>query len=103
DRKGQCCYARCTPMGVAAKTTRGVPAGYHEKTQCVDAPQGGTSYPAAGFAECPNALAFGIGPTPFEADPFDSDATTNVRARKADYFAETPRCCYRTLEGDSAR
>src|SRR5262245_14161917 len=98
ERKGNCCYSRCTQLPVAAKTTRGVPPGYHEKAQCVDAPQGGTSYPAAGFAECPNALAFGIGPLPFEADPFDPTTTTFERVRKADYFADTPRCCYRTLE-----
>ena len=102
DRKGQCCYSRCTILPVTAKSLRGVPAGYHEKVQCVDAPQGGTSYPAAGYAECPNALAFGIDPAPFDADPFDADATSQIRGRKADYFADTQRCCYRTLEQDGA-
>lgn len=100
ERKGNCCYSRCTPMPVAAKSTRSLPAGYHEKVLCVDAPQGGTSYPSASNPECPNAFAFASSPSPFEADPFDADATAKLRARKADYFADTPRCCYRTLEAD---
>jgi hypothetical protein len=97
ERTGQCCFSRCTPIPAAAESTRGVPEGYHEKVQCVDAPQGGTRYPAADAPECPAALVFGVGPTPFEPDPFDAAATSKLRARSAQFFADTPRCCYRTL------
>lgn len=97
ERTGQCCFSRCTPIPAAAQSTRGVPAGYREKVQCVDAPQGGTRFPSAEAAECPAALVFGVGPTPFEPDPFDAAATSSLRARTAEFFADTPRCCYRTL------
>ncbi len=101
ERTGACCFSRCTPLPVAATASPGVPdgyAGYREKVQCVDAPQGGTRYPAAGAPECPAALVFGVGPRPFEPDPFDAAATSSLRARTAEFFADTPRCCYRTLE-----
>jgi hypothetical protein len=98
ERKGECCYSRCTALPVAKEASREVPAGYHEQMTCVDAPQGGTRFGAAGFSECPNALAFGAGPSPFEADPFDGAATERLRAKAAEFFSDTPRCCYRTLE-----
>lgn len=98
EHKGECCFSRCTPLPVAAEATRGVPEGEVEQIRCVDAPQGGTRFPAAGFEECPNALVFGLGPTPFEADPFDAEATDRLRAREAEFFASSPRCCYRTLD-----
>lgn len=98
ERPGQCCYSRCTPLPTAAQSLRDVPEGSRETVQCVDAPQGGTHYPAAGAPECPAALVFGVGPARFEPDPFDAAATASLRARTADFFADTPRCCYRTLE-----
>lgn len=98
ERKGECCYSRCTPLPTAAKATRKVPEGYREKVTCVDAPQTGTRYPAEGAAECPAALVFGVGPSPFEPDPFDSEATARTREGKAEFFADVGRCCYRTLE-----
>lgn len=98
ERTGECCFSRCTPIPSAAQSTRAVPEGYREKAVCVDAPQGGTRYPVEGARECPAALVFGVGPSPFEPDPFDADATARARARRADHFADTPRCCYRTLE-----
>jgi hypothetical protein len=103
--KGQCCFSRCTPLPAGAESTRGVPQGYREAVRCVDAPEGGTRHHAPGFEECPNALVFGLGPTPFEADPFDGDATGRARVRAPDFFADVARCCYRTLEpaGDHER
>jgi hypothetical protein len=98
ERKGQCCFSRCTPLPAAAQSTRAVPEGYREKMSCVDAPQGGTRYPAAGHEECPAALVFGVGPSPFEPDPFDAGATERLRAKSAEFFADIQRCCYRTLE-----
>lgn len=98
DRKGQCCFSRCTPLPAGEESTRGIPQGWREKPVCVDAPQGGTRHPARGFAECPAALVFGVGPSPWEADPFDADATRRLRTKEADFFADVPRCCYRTLE-----
>lgn len=98
ERTGECCFSRCTPMPTAAQSLRTVPEGYREKVTCVDAPQGGTYYPAEAARECPAALVFGIGPSPFEPDPFDAAATARIRAKEADFFADTPRCCYRTLE-----
>lgn len=98
ERTGECCFSRCTPLPSAAESIRIVPEGYREKLSCVDAPQGGTRYPAEGASECPAALVFGVGPSPFEPDPFDASATERMRAKQADFFADTPRCCYRTLE-----
>ncbi|MBK8257677.1 MAG: hypothetical protein IPK82_34035 [Polyangiaceae bacterium] len=98
ERKGECCFSRCTPMPTAAESTRIAPAGYTETTTCIDAPQGGTMYPAEAFSECPNAIVFGVGPLPFEADPFDAAATARARHTKREYFNDVPRCCYRTIE-----
>lgn len=98
ERKGQCCFSRCTPLPAAAESVREVPSGYRAAPVCVDAPQGGTRHPAPGFAECPNALVLGVGPSPFEADPFDAAATERLRAREADFFADVPRCCYQAIE-----
>lgn len=97
ERPGECCYSRCTPLPVAALAMRGVPEGYREQVRCVDAPQGGTRHGAEEFPECPAGLAFGQEPMPLEADPFDAVATSRLRARAADFFADVPRCCYRTL------
>lgn len=99
ERKGQCCYSRCTPMPVAGYSTRGeIPRGYQEKERCIDAPQGGTLYPASDYPECPAALAYGLGPVSTATDPFDAPATAHLRARQAEFFADIPRCCYRALE-----
>ncbi|MEZ4295749.1 MAG: hypothetical protein R3B70_12290 [Polyangiaceae bacterium] len=98
--KGECCFSRCTPLPAGDESERGIPSGYREKSMCVDAPEGGTRHPAKGFAECPNALVFGVGPLPYDADPFDAEATRKTRAgqKNSTYFADVPRCCYRVLD-----
>lgn len=98
ERAGDCCFSRCTPLSVARRSDRGVPDGYREVPVCVDAPQGGTRYPADEAPECPAALALGMGPTPFEPDPFDAAETAKVRGRNPGRFADTLVCCYRKLE-----
>ena len=97
ERPGDCCFSRCTPLPVAARSTRAVPDGYREVPLCVDAPQGGTRYPADDATECPAALVLGTGPTPFEADPFDAAATAKARVHTENRYADSLRCCYRKL------
>ncbi len=98
ERKGQCCFSRCTPIQTAERAARAVPSGYEETALCVDAPQGGTAAPAAEFPECPNAIHFGLAPLADEADPFDAVETAALRTQRTEFFHEIPRCCYRVLQ-----